>query len=118
MKNSEIHKGLPEENLREYLGMQLVELYGKSILNKKESIPYNKKEPFEWGIRNSELEIEFLQRDIIIRKNISAVLRIISMNGWNEFDVSDHVEKDVDGWMSFIGTEKEHSELMSLLQEK
>lgn len=112
MKNSEIHNGLENKDRRDYFGIQLVKLWDEEIKNVKPTLPYSRHEddPFDWSIKDTEAEIEKLKKQLEILKQKQAVVRLIAMCGWKEFDVSDQVERDMPYKlkMNFIGTDEEY----------
>lgn len=119
MKNSEIHKGLLNENVRNFLANELRDFYDNEVKNKKEQIP-NMENAFDWVIKDAEAIIEFNKRRIeylIARKGLYS---IIKKYGWEEHDVSDYISLDTgyDLCLAFIGTEEEYNQLMKKLKEK
>jgi hypothetical protein len=121
MKNSEIHNGLEKKEIRDFLGIQLLRLYEEEVMNKKPTFPYNRNavDPFEWSIKDTEAQIETLKKSLDVLKGKQAIVKLIAMNGWNEYDISDIIERDMPYSlkMNFIGTEKEHSELQKILRD-
>ena len=120
MKNSEIHNGLEKQEIRDFLSIQLVKLWDEEMENKKPTLPYSRLEddPFEWSIKDAEAEIEMHKMRLVILKQKQAIVRLIAMNGWKEFDVSDQVEKDMPYKlkMNFIGTDEEYKILQPKLK--
>jgi hypothetical protein len=118
MKNSDIHIGHKNKEVRDFLSEQLIINGFQRNTNKKEIVPHQEN-TLEWSIKDAEKQIEYFQRYIQNLKNLQAIEQLISTNGWQEFDVSDYVDKDVeDGWMSFIGTEEEYNDLIKILKRK
>jgi hypothetical protein len=62
------------------------------------------------NIIRKENDIKYLQKQLQNDKEQMAILQIIKMNGWEEFDVSDETTKDLDFklQMLFIGTVDEY----------
>ncbi len=120
MKNSEIHKGLDKEVVRDFLGQSLMLSLHNQSQNKKEVIPYNQNldDIFKWKIQDNNAQIEFLKRDNDLSTQIIGALALIKNSGWEEFDVSDFVHKDITyGYMSFIGTKEEHANFLKQLEK-
>jgi len=118
MKNSEIHNGFEKKEIRNFLAQSLIDASVRLKNNKLEIIPYSEDKALEYVIRNAELNIEFFQKNIQIYKQILAIQQLISLNDWQEFDVSDETEKNIkEGWMSFIGTENEHKHLLEIIRK-
>jgi len=49
MKNSEIHNGLDKKEIRDFLSTGFVKLFEEGTENKKDHIPYDNDDIFEWG---------------------------------------------------------------------
>jgi len=122
MKNSEIHNGLPEKEIRDFLSLSLVKAFEDECNNKKETIPYggNPQHNFQWAIKDTEAQIKYMQRCLEILKTKEAVIQLIINKDWEEFDVSDETTKDTSYriHMSFIGTKKEYEELEKKIKTK
>jgi len=72
MKNSKIHSGLENSNLRDFLSLSLVKNYEYGFENKKQTTPCNTKtQNFnEWAIKDCENEITFnLRRLELLNEN-------------------------------------------------
>ncbi|MDA3780202.1 MAG: hypothetical protein PF487_08325 [Bacteroidales bacterium] len=109
-KNSEIHEGLPQREIRDFLSLSLVKLYDDDCKNKKEYPTNDTDDAFEHAIIIAETDIKYLK---IYVKNIrtrQAILKLIEQNGWFEHDVSDDTRNDnyYKLSMNFIGTEEEY----------
>jgi len=116
MKNSEIHTGLDKKEIRDFLAIEFLKLFNEEFENKKETIPYNKEDVFDWCVKDGEAQIKVLKKYVEISKSRQAIIQLIKMNGWQEFDVSDDTEKDLPYKlkMSFIGTPEEHEKFLML----
>lgn len=117
MKDTEIHNGLSDQNIRDFLSQQLVLNFEEQMQNKKKTIQHF--EPsLEWAIQDTEAHIEYLKKRAEFFKSQQAILILIEKNGWREFDVSDYVSKDYGNMaMTFIGTDKEHNNLIKKIEE-
>jgi hypothetical protein len=117
MKNSEIHNGLENQLIRDFLAMSMVKAYEDECNNKKVYQPYSNN--FEYYISDCESEIEFHKKRLSILKQKYSIISLIKAQGWDEFDVSDETIRD-SGYrfsMNFIGTKKEFDILIKSLKE-
>jgi len=117
MKNSEIHKGLPECEIRDFFASMLAGIFDKECENKKHTIPYDGKNPFEWSIKDDEAQIEMLRTKIKLTQQKMALITLMKERDWKEHDVSDDTERDLPYrlHLSFIGTDEEHEKLLDLI---
>lgn len=115
MKNSLIHSGLENSILRDFLSISICKNYQQEFENKKEIAKYSSEDSFGYAIQDCENEIKFHSKRLQILKERQAIVEIIKMQGWDEFDISEYTEKDLDYslWMSFIGTESEHEQFLT-----
>ena len=115
MKNSEIHKNFPHAELRDFLSEAIQKNIKEEtrLSNEFNGISYNGYS-LDTSILSIENELLHLAKRLKIRKERRAILSIIEMQNWKEFDVSDETERDNDNrWMSFIGNEEEYHDLMA-----
>lgn len=119
MKSSEIHNGLDRKEIRDFLSKQFVRTFEDEMQNKKVGYPYNKVDPFDYVIKDAEAQIEFLKKQIEIARTKQAIRQLILASGWEEWDVSDETENDLNTRlkMNFIGTKEEHENLLSIIRE-
>jgi len=114
MKNSEIHNGLENAEIRNFLAKALITAYRAEVNNKKVLIPFDRNALIEWSIKDCEADIVFHQKRLELLKQKQAVLQLIKMYKWFEFDVSDYVEHDMlPEYMNFIGTAEEYKKLFN-----
>jgi hypothetical protein len=113
MKCSEIHEGLPQKEIRDFLSQQMVKAFEDDFNNEKKHVP-NTYDGFDWAIRNCLADIEHQTKLLENLKTKQAIMKLVETNGWIEHDVSDEVYNDTDYklGMSFIGTDEEHNILM------
>ena len=113
MKNTEIHIGLENSSLRDFLSLSIIKYYKQEGENKKPVTPYRSKgeNAFEYSIKECENEINFQNKKLALLKELQAIITLIKIQGWEEFDVSDETERDPDyhQWMNFIGTQEEYN---------
>jgi len=89
MKNAEKHNELDKSEIRDFLAKQVG--YG-----------------YEGEVDNIKKRIADLQAELEIAKRSQAARDLISLNGWESFDVSDDVEDYKSGeYFSFVGTQEE-----------
>ena len=119
MKNSEIRAGFINKELRDFLSLSLVKTYEVEFNNQKKIIPYDAKNNFDWGIKDAEEELRIQKNRLDYLKDRQAILRIMKMFNWMEFDVSDETEKDLEYrlFMCFIGTDEEYEYFETSLKE-
>jgi hypothetical protein len=120
MKNSEIHNSLDKKEIRDFLSIGLVQLFEEEKKNKRDCIFFDNGDMLEWGIKDAEAHIEYFKKYIEISKSKQAIIRLIKMNNWQEFDVSDETQKDLSHSLalSFIGTEEEYKNLLKQIKNK
>ena len=109
MKDTEIHNGLPEKEIRDFFS----ELIMKDIMPKTaiHQYPLNQ-DPFVIALNNEKINLMNSQNEIKRLEKIIAVRTLIKEKGWNEYDCSDYVERTDEHWKNFIGTEKEFKKFM------
>ena len=118
MKNSKIHSGLENSDLRDFLSISMVKSYGQEFENKP-IVTYrpNIENAFEHAIKDCENDIIFHNKRLQLLKEKQAIITLIKMQGWQEFDVSDETEKDLEHTLSmnFIGTQSEYDAFIRAL---
>lgn len=120
MKNSQIHKGLKDNHIRDFLSLQLVKALEEEIQNNElKPIPHMD-DVFEHQIQTTENEIKRLTKRVQIYRTKQATLALIKKQGWEEFDVSDETIRDLPYriGISFIGTVKEYDHLLEIINGK
>lgn len=120
MKDTEIHDGLVDQILRDYLSNEIVLSFHEEFSNEKKIIPYTQYDPIEWAIRDTESMVDFKKKYIEILKARQAVHILIKRNGWYEFDISDLVTKEYHNVVcrSFIGTKEEYEDFFQKLNKR
>ena len=89
MKCNDIHKGLPDSELRDFLSR-------------------NMRHGFSGEAEHLRTEIKALQKRLKKAENYSAACRLAESQGWVEYDISDEVEDySSEGYFSFLGTQEE-----------
>lgn len=117
MKNSQIHTGLEKKDLRDYLSVAIVKTYEDEFAIGELKVSYAA--GIDYSINALEAEIKQKQERLSILKDRRAIMSIIKMNNWQEFDVSDETQKDLSYGMSmnFIGTEQEYESFLKQLSK-
>lgn len=120
MKNSEIHNGLPEKELREFLSNALVKNLTLEINARKIDVPYNAKVPYDRDIKDIEQQIVFLNKKLELIREKSSLLHIIAIKNWDDFDISDETTNDLPYRYSrsFIGTKDEYEQLLLKIKKE
>lgn len=117
MKNSKIHLGLQNSDLRDFLSISMVKNQEQEFNNKKQAYSSNIGTVYEKLIKDCENEIEFHNKKLEILKERQSIITLMKMQGWDEFDVSDDTQKDL-GYilrMNFIGTSVEYDNFINSL---
>lgn len=117
MKNSKIHSGLENSVLRDFLSTSLIINFEMEFKNNKLIVPHNPNvdNAIDYAIKDCENDIAFYNKKLQILKERQAILTLIKIQGWKEFDVSDETEKDLVYTlkMNFIGTQSEYDTFIS-----
>jgi len=114
MNCTEIHEGLSQKEIRDFLSQQMVLAFEAEMNNKKVITNHRDfDDTFEWAKQDAREQIKFLKQYIINIENKQAIIKLIENNGWKEHDVSDDVHNNTKYklGMSFIGTDEEHEKL-------
>ncbi len=117
MKNSEIHQGLENAYLRDYFAISVMKNFQKEYSTKLEHVSSDIENPWASTILRSEKTIEYEKKRLEIFKERQALFVLIKAQGWKEHDVSDETEKDLESWLSFIGTEDEYDRFVESLKK-
>ena len=121
MKCSQIHEGLPQKEIRNFLGMAMVMAFEAECENKKKVVQHIQGgDTLEWVKEDAREQIKYLEKYIQNVNNKQAIITLIKNSGWEEYDVSDDVQNDT-GYrlgMSFIGTEEEYRVFINSIYEK
>ena len=114
MKDIDIHKGLFSQPVRDFLSQSMVDAEVRQAKNQKVGIPVDDKNPFHWAKLDALAQIDYLQEYVNIINAKEAIWLLIKNKGWQEWDVSDYVDKTHSAYycMSFIGTEAEYKAFM------
>ncbi len=125
-----MHEGLSDKIFRDFFRDSLCETYlldlkiGKEYEEKKSSIyriePRPKKTIDYIKLNNkfAELELQVWNSRIKLNNRRIALITLMEDKGWAEHDISDEMGKTGEHYLSFIGTEKEHKELIKKVIDK
>jgi hypothetical protein len=99
MKCNDVHNGLDKAEIRTFLAKQIG--YG-----------------YDGEVEHIEGAITKLQGELVAAKASRAVMQLIKLNGWDEFDFSDYVSDYKKGvYFPFVGTAKEAGELENYISQ-
>lgn len=99
MKNKDIHKNLTDRTVRDFLAQGVDGAYIGEVAR-------------------IELKIDQLENNLLNARNREASLRLIKLNGWEVFDISDEIYYNPNTYFPFIGTKKEHDALLKALESE
>lgn len=99
MKNEDIHKGLPQAEIRDFLA----DAHERTWVGTVSSL---------------EKEIEELRRRLVIAKKHQAAWQLIESQGWQSWDVSNEVLYNSATYFPFVGTEEEHDALLEAIKSE
>jgi len=119
MKNSEIHKGLDKEEIREFLSVALVKNFsGYKQPDYKRN--YDAENPVLTSLNFAKQDLDCAKQKYYQAQSLFAVTRLIEICDWKEFDVSDETMQDVEleHWRSFIGTQEEYDTLIKKIESE
>jgi len=119
MKDTEIHNGLDNELLRNFLSDSSVEAYEYVKSNKKDSPSHygfeGASSGLDWSIECSKVRLFNEKLELDRLEKFKAIFIIAGMNGWEEYDVSDHVSGTPNTmYRSFFGTKEEYETFMKV----
>ena len=100
MQNSEIHNGLENNEVRDFLGKELHLCRMNGGCNSEEYI------------KMLELQIIEAKIRIDVCKRLTALSQLINFKGWSEFDISDRIYYNKSTYIPFIGTQEEYDNLI------
>ena len=111
MKDTEIHNGLKNKEIRDFLATNIVNAYNKERENNLKIPSISNLNGLDWAIERAKMVIKNKQNELERLEIYKAVTLLAKKYGWSEYDVSDYVVKS-DGnklhW-NFFGTQKEYN---------
>jgi hypothetical protein len=117
MYNNNIHDGLPQSEIRNFLAIQLKDCQLRNNGFKKSIPPWNNDNPYDSIIIRAKEDVKELENRIECYEDIKGIAALIKIMGWKEFDVSDETISYNREWMSFLGTQEEYDHLLLLINE-
>lgn len=103
MDNENIHNGLKNKEIRDYLSKTRHKEYRGGYTDNVEW--------FEKQIKEFEVMLEHA-------KIVRAINQLIESNRWEEFDVSELIEWNHETYFSFIGTQEEYEMLIEKIKKE
>jgi hypothetical protein len=100
MKNKDIHQGLSQAEIRDFLA----NAYERS-----------------WTlgtVSSLEKQIEELQAQLIVAKKHAAASQLVEHQGWETWDISDEVPYNSSTYFPFVGTEEEYNVLLEAIKSE
>lgn len=119
MKDTEIHIGLEQKEIRDYISISLNKLMEEALSLKRKHIPLITNDVYWWRILDTKAEIEHQQKLLETHKSLYAIHHMMKHYNWSEYDVSDYVEITDDSKLlrlSFIGTKDEYEKLFKKIK--
>lgn len=114
MKNTDIHIGLPEKELRDYFSESL-RICSVTTDNIIKNYKWDKDKPYENTIENLKLELIRIQSELKRFESLRSIYQLLKLKGWSENDCSDYVTRiDDKGSLNFIGTEEEFFKIFKI----
>ena len=102
----DIYRGLDKSEVRQFLMNSLTKISYDAMFGKEHR-------------KNIEETIEKLKNQLDENNSYLAVLEMIKMNNWEEFDISDEIGlRNNDRYYSIIGTKEEYENLLKGIEKK
>ncbi len=121
MNCTEIHEGLLLKEIRDFLSIQLTLAFEADVNNvKKIHMMSDFDDSLEWAKADAREHIKSQEKYILNIEYKQAILKLIEINNWKEFDVSDDVHNNTGHslGMTFIGTDVEYKSLLLQIYPK
>jgi hypothetical protein len=112
MKDTEIHIGLPEKEIRDFLSSQICEILCPT---KRKEHSWPEKDVWVNSLHNAKIDLENAKNEIFRCEKMIGINRILESFGWSEHDCSNFVSRtDKFIWKNFIGTHEEFKNFMKV----
>jgi choline kinase len=120
MKNSDIHNGLLEWEVRKLIAHELETIHNMDMENQIVKVPYDREDVWGYVVQDCKNQIKFFQERMKIAELRKGLSMLIAMRGWEEFDVSDVTVRNPgqNYYQSFIGTSEEYDELLEKIENE
>ena len=110
MKDTEIHNGLPEKEIRDFFSEQIMKCVMPGETTPHKYTP--NLDAYVQALYNQKVDLENCQNEIKRLERMIAVRTLLKLKGWEEWDCSNSVSRTNRGWLNFIGTEEEFKKFM------
>ena len=120
MKETEMHDGLPDREIRILIAHDIRTVQEMETENHPKIAPHDK-DIFSHIIEDSKNQIEYHQQRIKIAELHKGLQAVLALRGWEEFDISDEnirIEPGQKYYLTFIGTTDEYKALLKKLYPK
>jgi hypothetical protein len=107
MKDTEIHNGLPDKEIRDFFSESIGDLSTPENHVTKVYVPWNKDDPYKNIIDNLKIDLINTQEEIKRYEHLRSIFTLVKSKEWSEHDCSEYVSNTAKNWRSFIGTEEE-----------
>jgi hypothetical protein len=118
MKETEMHDGLPDREIRILIAHDLRTVLEMECANVQKTAQYDNEHIFDYVIQDCKNAIEFHQKRLKNAELRKGLQMVLALRGWEEFDISDEnirIESGQKFYLSFIGTKAEHAILLKRL---
>lgn len=109
MKDTEIHDGLSEKEVRNFLSEQIM-IHVMPDFRQHEYKPGE--DAYVVALNNARIDMMNAQLEISRCETMIGIRNILKSKGWEEFDCSNHVVQTGKNWRNFLGTEEEFNKFM------
>ena len=108
-----MHNGLVNAEVRDFISFQLCEVQEKINKNRPERIELVNGDYMRYRIETLENEIKVKQHELQLVNHLNALITIMKSFNWKDYDVSDYIKcKTEIGYRNFIGTIEEYNNLI------
>ena len=121
MKDNEIHQRFDKSEIRDLLSHVIRDCTVKGVKIHEEANNFNISylTGIEYRIKSCEIELYRYKALLKNDNDLKAALTLIELMGWDEHDVSDNVMKTHNTfYLSFIGTDEEYKQLLSIIDNE
>ena len=114
MKDTDIHIGLENKEIRDFLSKSITDAYQKDVDLRQ--IVQSGLTGYDQFIERTKINIQNLQNELEKFETFKAINKLAKNEGWDEYDVSDHVIKDSYRIIchNFFGTEEEYRKFLNI----
>jgi len=110
MKDTEIHNGLEQKELRDFFSESIYKTnFDTTELSEKKY----KINDYDCLIENLKIDLSKINSEIKKYETLKSIFLLMKNMGWDEFDCSDFTIRTGKFYRSFIGTKKEYDDLFN-----